>query len=37
LRKYNFRKSKKKAGISEMVGSIFISNFEEEKEHGNLQ
>jgi hypothetical protein len=31
LRKYNFKKPRKEAGVREQVGPIFISNFEEEK------
>jgi hypothetical protein len=37
LKRYNFRKPKREAGTSEQVGSISISNFEEEKQRDDLQ
>jgi hypothetical protein len=37
LRRYSFRKPKRKVGPSEQVDPIFISNFEEEKQKDNLQ
>jgi hypothetical protein len=36
LRKYNFRKPKKKEGTSVQVDQISISNFEKEKKRHNL-
>jgi hypothetical protein len=30
LRKYNFKKPRKDKGVSEQVGSVFISNIKEE-------
>jgi hypothetical protein len=37
LKRYNFRKPKRKVGISEQVGSISISASKEEKQKDDLQ